>query len=379
MWSIAVFWFYVLVKVVILQYMDSGDIRCSRLHTQQIIDSSFEKPADVIRWFGAMQAQDFAAAKWAIGLRTKNQTDESIERAFNEGLILRTHIMRPTWHFVAPQDIRWLLGLTSPQVQKFNGYYYRKSGLDKSIFEKSNKVIRNVLQGNRQLTRSELDVYLREAHIPTQDLGLSFTLMQAELEGILCSGPPRGKQFTYMLLDERVKESKNLSREESLATLTKKYFQSHGPAQVKDFMWWSGLSAIDVKQGLELLGSKIQKENVEGKDYWFFDTKKMNNIPEKGFLIPGFDEYFIAYTDRSAVLDSQYAKQLNQGGGMVSGAVVIGGKMLGGWRRSFVGKEIHVAIRLFEEITKEQRLALGQEAKRYGEFMQMPVHVTVQG
>lgn len=287
-----------------------SDISWRRLCNQKLVSSTFKNPAEVVTWFGAMQAQDFAAAKWAIAIRTKDQTDASIERAFNNGDILRTHIMRPTWHFVSPADIRWLLALTSTRVQALNGYYYRKSGLDKTIFGKSNEIIRQALRGGKQLTRVELNELLQAAKIPTKDVGLSYTLMQAELEGIICSGPRRGKQFTYMLLDERVPEMKEISHEEALVELIKRYFQSHGPAQIQDFVWWSGVSVLDTKKGMELVGSQLHKEEREGKVYWFFGSERNVQNSDKGILIPGFDEYFIAYKDRSDMLDKKYAKHL---------------------------------------------------------------------
>jgi hypothetical protein len=347
------------------------DIASSRLHNQCLTATQFEKAEDVVSWFGAMQSQDFAAAKWALALRSKNQTNVSIEQAFNEGKILRTHIMRPTWHFVAPEDIRWLLTLTSARVHRFNGSYYRKSGLDKSIFEKSNKVLAKVLQG-KQLTRAELHDHLTKAHIPTQDLGLTFTIMQAELDGIIVSGPRRGKQFTYMLLDERVAETKQISNEEALFELTKRYFQSHGPAQVKDFSWWSGLTLTDVRKGIDMMGSKLKQEKRDEKVYYFFETAHTQE-QDTIFLVPGFDEYFISYTDRSDTLDKMYAKELNQGGGMVNGAVVANGKMVGGWRRTFEKKSVVIALRLFEKITQTQKQLLDEQAKRFGAFISMPV------
>src|SRR5215469_1273386 len=247
------------------------DIAQTRLSNQQLSTQKFSKPEEVVSWFGAMQSQDFAAAKWAIAQRSKNQTDASIEKAFNEGKILRTHIMRPTWHFVTPSDIRWILALTSPRVYRFNGYYYRQTGLDKSIFEKSNLVIQKALTGGKQLTRSELNEYLVAAKIPTENLGLSYTIMQAELDGIICSGPRKGKQFTYMLLDERVPQTKTFSNNEAIAQLTKRFFQSHGPALAADFSWWSGLTLTDAKKGVALLGSQIQKSERDGKTYYYFE------------------------------------------------------------------------------------------------------------
>lgn len=353
------------------------DIIQQRLLTQQLSYPSFERPEDVVTWFGAIQAQDFAAAKWAISLRSKNQTDADIEKAFNEGKILRIHIMRPTWHFVNPQDIRWLLALTAPRVQHFNGHYYRKSGLDKTIFDKSNKVIKKALEGSKQLTRDELHTYLKEAHIPTDNLGLSFTIVQAELEGIIVSGPRLGKQFTYMLLDERVPATKPITNNEALMKLTKRYFQSHGPAQIKDFCWWSGLTSIDAKKGIEMLGSTIISEVTNDKIYWYISSKEEKTMPLDGYLVPGFDEYFIAYKDRSDILDSEYIKRLNQGGGMVNGAVVLNGKMVGGWKRTFVKKDVVITITLFEKISDEQKQAVLKQAERFGKFLSIPIIINI--
>lgn len=355
------------------------DIAALRLYNQQLTNPLFERPSDVVSWFGAMQAQDFAAAKWAIAQRTKNQTETTIEQAFNKGEILRTHIMRPTWHFVTPGAIRWLLKLTSSRVQRFNGYYYRRSGLDKAIFQKSNDVIRKALQGAKQLTRGDLAVKLEEVNIPTKDLGLSYIIMQAELDGIVCSGPRRGKQFTYMLLEERVPEMRDISVDEALVELTKRYLQSHGPAQAQDFSWWSGLTLSDAKKSIALLESKLDKQERNGKTYWFIKNKKhIEQNPDDCFLIPGFDEYFIAYTDRSDVLDKDYAKQLNQGGGMVNGTVVINGKMVGGWRRTFKSKKVVVTITLFEKITAQQQKTLQEQVNRFGSYLAMPVELIIQ-
>lgn len=350
-----------------------SDIPSKRLYNQKLVSSTFTNAAEVVRWFGAMQAQDFAAAKWAIALRSKNQTEASIEQAFNDGKILRTHIMRPTWHFVHPSDIRWLLALTSPRVQAFNGHYYRKSGLDKSIFQKSNQIIREELLEGKQLTREELHSVLKKQHIPTDNLGLSYTIMQAELEGIICSGPRRGKQFTYILLDERVPKTREISQDEALAELTKRYFQSHGPAQVQDFCWWSGLPVADAKKGIELVGSTLHREEREGKTYWFFESANLIEQPNNGFLIPGFDEYFIAYKDRNDILDKKYAKHLNQGGGMINGSIVIRGKMVGSWKRIFEKKNVFIRMQLLEKITPSQQDSLEKQVERYGEFVGKPI------
>ena len=178
----------------------------ARLRNQQLVGSTRRKPDQVVSWLCAMQAQDYPAAKWAIGLRAPGCQDADVEQAFNDGLILRTHVLRPTWHFVAPEDIRWLLALSAPRLHAANAYYYRQAGLDAKMFAKSCAMIHRVLEGGKTLTRAEIAVYLKRAKVPADGLKLAYVMMHAELEGVICSGPRRGKQFTYALLDERAAE-----------------------------------------------------------------------------------------------------------------------------------------------------------------------------
>lgn len=185
---------------------------------------------------GAVQSQDFAAAKWAIGLRLPESKDTEIERVFNDGEILRTHVLRPTWHFVAPEDIRWMLALTAPRVNQCISYYYRKLELDAAVFKKSNEIIIKALEGGSQLTRAKLMLKLEQAGILTNDLRSNHLMIRAELDAVVCSGARKGKQFTYALLEERVPPAKTLSRDEALAELSARYFTSHGAATLQDFV-----------------------------------------------------------------------------------------------------------------------------------------------
>src|SRR5260221_11504732 len=217
--------------------MTNLDIAHQRLHNQLITQRMFEKPGDVVQWLGAVQAQDYAAAKWALGLRMQGAIDESIEQAFADGTILRTHVMRPTWHFVTPADIRWMLALTAPRVNASNARYYRRLELDDAVFAKSNAVVTKALQGGNQLTRVELGAVLEQAGMATHDLlRLTYMVGRAELDGLICSGAKRGKQFTYALLDERAPQTKTLARDEALPELAKRYFTGYGPATLKDYV-----------------------------------------------------------------------------------------------------------------------------------------------
>src|SRR6266567_8254469 len=299
--------------------MTNLDIAHQRLHNQRIAGAPFEKPVDVVTWLGAVQAQDFAGAKWALGLRLQGATDESIEQAFADGTILRTHVMRPTWHFVAPADIRWLLALTAPRVHAASAYHNRKLELDDAVFRSTNAVLTNALQGGKQLTRDELASALQQAGIVTEgEQRVTYIIMRAELDGIICSGARRGKQFTYALLAERAPHARMLARDEALAELTTRYFMSHGPATIQDFVWWSGLAAADAKAGLAMVTSHLQQETINGQMYWFsLSTLPVQDPSQTAYLLPNYDEYTVGYTDRSAIFDALHTNKLDPRGGLL--------------------------------------------------------------
>ncbi|MBA2680086.1 MAG: winged helix DNA-binding domain-containing protein, partial [Ktedonobacteraceae bacterium] len=288
------------------------DIAQRRLRSQLLIQPMFEKSEDVVSWLGAVQAQDYGAAKWALGLRSQQgTTDDDIEQAFNDGAILRTHVMRPTWHFVSPADIRWLLMLTAPRVHAVNAYGYRELELDAATCTQCNDVLVKALQGGKQLTRPELASALEQAGIAMDDLQrMTYVLMQAELEGVICSRARRGKQFTYALLDERAPQARMLDRDEALAELTKRYFTSHGPATLQDFAWWSGLTMAEVRAGIALATSQLVCEVVDDRTYWF-SPSPLQDAEQTAHLLPNFDEYTVGYKDRSAVIDASHIQHFD--------------------------------------------------------------------
>src|SRR5688500_8781538 len=282
--------------------MTTPDIVRHRLFNQQIAETKFREPAEIVSWLVAMQAQEYAMAKWAIGLRLPGATDEIIEKAVADGLILRTHLMRPTWHFVTPKDIRWLLKLTAPRVEAINAFTYRQQELDSKIFKRSNAIIVKTLEGGKQLTRTELQTELKKKNIIADGVRLSCLMMKAELEGIICSGARRGKQFTYALLDERVAPAKSITKKEALEELAVRYFTSRGPATVKDFATWSGLSVTEAKEGVAMLSSEFIKEKIIDQEYIFIPSSSDTNKKiQTSFLMPDYDEYGMGYKDRSAI------------------------------------------------------------------------------
>lgn len=360
--------------------MNTTDIVTLRLHNQHLLNPTFKKPVDVVSWLGAVQSQDYTGAKWGLGLRSSGLTDADIDRAFNDGSILRTHVMRPTWHFVSPKDIRWLLSLTAPRVLKLSAYYYRKLELDDSIFTKSQKVITRALSGGKQLTRDELRDELNKNGIAISKkdylLRTGFIMGHAELDGIICSGGKRGKQFTYALLEERVPQTKKLSHDESLAELTLRYFTSHGPATAKDFVWWSGLSSADVKTGIEMVKDKLIYKTINETSYWFSDNIQVpKQKTESAHFLSNYDEYTIGYANHDDILDREYFKKWD----FIAFAhvIIINGKIIGGWKRIIKKDKIEIKISLFEPITKSQKEQIAKAAKDYSKFLQKPIDVLI--
>jgi hypothetical protein len=315
-----------------------------------------------------VQSQDFEAAKWALALRMPSATNAGVEEAFNRGTILRTHLLRPTWHFVAYDDIRWLLALTAPRVNLRCGPNYRKLELDDAEFKRSRKVIENALKNGKQLTRSELRTRLNESGVAANDaIRLAHILIRAELDGVVCSGPRIGKQFTYALLEERVAGTKTIDRDEALAKLTRCYFRSHGPATLQDFTWWSGLSVADAKRGLELVDRKLEKVSVGEKVYWKLrssDTPRQSLY--KAHLLPVYDEFFVAYKDRQLVFDPLDGKSQLTSWDLLGPTVIIDGIAVGTWKRSTDKKSIE--LKFTRSLKKAEQAAVTQAANRYAEF-----------
>lgn len=348
--------------------MTKPDIATGRLHNQRIENTPFKTPSEVVAWLGAVQAQDYAGAKWAIGLRSQGVTDADVEQAFTDGKILRTHVLRPTWHFVTPEDIRWLLKLTAPRVHAFNAYQYRQLELNDAIFKRSHNVLIKTFQGGKQLTRSELATALEKAGISAKGSRLAHVIMHAELEGIICSGARRGKQFTYALLEERAPNAKSLDKDEALTELVKRYFSSHGPATIQDFVWWSGLTVTETKVGLENAKSHLIQETIEGQTYWFSPNIN-SSTSSKIHLLPWLDEFLVAYKDRSAVLESVNAKRVNAGGGMLNPTMISNGQVVGTWKSLLKKDTAILHLTPFRPLEETQKHSLAATVERYGVFL----------
>ena len=344
----------------------NADFVSARLNNHKLADSKFKKPAEVVRWFGAIQAQDFNAAKWALALRMRKTTNEQIEAAFNKGEILRTHVMRPTWHFVTPEDIRWLLKLTAPRVNVKAGPNYRKFELDAAVFKRTHKVLTKALQGRNYLTRPALKSALNKAGIDANDtIRLAHILLRAELDGVVCSGPRIGKQFTYALLEERVPAARMLERDEALAEIVRRYFRSHGPATLQDFVWWSGLTMEDATRGVAQVEQELEKVVINEKIY---RGPRVSSLKSEyaAHLLPVFDEYFVAYKDRQLAFDGEVSLSTWD---LLGPTFIINGSVGGLWKRIISNNSMTIEINASRALTKAEKLAVSDATNRYLSFV----------
>lgn len=353
--------------------MDTRDILRQRLAQQHLLEPRHTRAADVVAMFGAVQAQDYYGAKWAIGQRMTEATDAQLDDAFNAGEILRTHVLRPTWHFVTPQDIRWLLELTAPRVHAVSAFMYRTLELDDSLFRQCEKILTQTLRDGKQATREELGTALQRAGITGVGQRLAYLVMHAELEGVLCSGARRGKQFTYALLEERAPRALRLGREQALHELARRYFATRGPATVNDFVWWSGLTMNDAQRGIALCTSELTQETFKDRVYWFVPSNYGTGPQSpRAHLLPNYDEYFIGYRDRSALMDTVAPTTLDARENILANHLVFSdGKIVGGWWRTVRKDTVEIKTKWLRALSERAKREVSRAARRYADFMEL--------
>lgn len=346
-----------------------------RLWNEHLVGEPFATPLDVVRHLVAVQSQDYPGAKWGVAQRTKGLTSDAFDKLFNDGKILRTHVMRPTWHFVMPEDIRWLLELTAPRVNALMTHYNRILELDDKFFRRCEELFADALRGGKYLTRTELGDALETKGIKARGQRLAHIVMHAELEAIMCSGPLKGKQFTYALLAERAPKAKRLEHEEALAELAGRYFASHGPATPQDFSWWSGLTVAQAKKAIELTKPRLEHEIVDGQTYWFASSQPKAKEPGPTMhLLPNYDEFLIAYKGYGAIFNAGELPS-NAIDSLRAHIIVRNGKVIGGWKRTITKNQIDIKTDLLVKLSKGEQTALKAAAREYGTFMGLAAHI----
>ncbi len=339
-----------------------------RLHEQRLAAEPFGTPGDAVAWFGAVQAQELAEVKWSLGERVRECVDSDVEDALARGDILRTHLLRPTWHFVAAADIRWMLALTAPRVHRAAAYGRRTRGLDGPLLARADDVLAEALRDSQPQTRNELGAALARAGIEATGPRLAHILIHAELEQVLCSGPLRAKQHTYALLDDRAPSGPQLSTAQALAELARRYLRSHGPATLTDFAWWSGLTRTQAREGIEAIaGELVSEEDDSGVEWLAFSRPDPPRAATGAFLIPTYDELTVAYRDLRMVYAVAPAEE-----SLWNRPVVIDGVCVGSWARTLSARQVTVNVSLGAELDGEQAAALQAVVERFGTFLGRP-------
>lgn len=353
--------------------MTGREILYLRLRNQQLTNKHIKTTKELVAWFGAVQSQDFPAAIWALGQRLNSKYSD-IEKAYEDGEILRTHVMRPTWHFVSSDDIYWMLELTRERVMAVMRSYERNFGLDEKIINKSIKILEKELD-RTSLTKIEIGQMFKKNGISWKENGLAHILIIAESRAIITSGPIKNKKTTYALLTQRVPKIKTLTREKAISEIVKRYFQSHGPAQLKDFAWWSGLTIRDGLAGIEV-NKEIKNETVDGKTYYFYPAKIEAN--DKIFLLPNYDEYTVAYRDRRLLTENvDFARLDSRQNPLFNNVVIIDGKVEGVWKKIPKSKEIVLDLRLFRSLNLNEKELLNISIEKYSSFLNIPIKLQI--
>jgi hypothetical protein len=340
-----------------------SDVLAERLVNHKLAGSDLRTPQEIVSWFGAVQAQDFPGARWALGVRSNAIVDADVVRAVDGGAILRTHVLRPTWHLVAAADIRWLVALTGPRILARLAPHHRQMEIDRETIAKSRAALSRALE-KWPLTRREAAAVLQRARIPLNPVRLSHLLMVAEVEGLVCSGPLRDGSHTYALMDQRAPARSLMETEQALATLAVRYFGSHGPAAIADFAWWSGLSVREARLAVEMAGRALASDAVMSTMYRAAGARaRRRSTTRAAWLLPNFDEYLVAYKDRAAVLGDGVDPR-----NALTHTVIIDGRAAGTWRLQRDEDPQRIVVSPRRRLSPDEEQRIRRAAARYSVF-----------
>jgi len=322
---------------------------------------------------GALQAQDYTNALWALGLRTASASQADIEQALSQRKIIRTWPMRGTLHIIPAADARWMLNLLTPRIIARSATRHRMLDLDAEVFATANAVLTRVLADGKPVRRDALFTALQQAGIATDNQRGYHILLKASQETLICLGPPDGKQPTFVLFDAWVTQSNTPSRDEGLAILADRYFGGHGPARISDFAGWANLTMADAKRGIAGAGSALTAVSVEGTEHWMQAGATVKSAaPEALHLLPGFDEYILGYKDRSLIFtDTAHLSRIVPGSnGVFLPTIIKGGHVVGTWKRVVSKSAVHISLTTFDApFSAQDRQQLHVRAERYAAFL----------
>jgi hypothetical protein len=327
-------------------------------------------PKQVVGWHGAMQAQEYVEALWSVGQRATQSTAKDVERAVADGSIVRTHALRPTWHFLARDDARWIVALTGPRVQRQLAARYRDLGLDPPTLARSQRAILKALEGGTHLTRKQLAVELVRARIDIAGQRLPHMLMHAELDLAICSGARVGRDHTYAVFDDRVPDAKRMGDADAARALVERYLRSHGPSSVHDLRWWSGLRMAEVRSAIDDLDPMIEAITIGNHELWRMPGSPPGSPAAVVTLLETFDEYVVGYTRTRFLGDprADVARAAWGGRDPYRGPVLRSGRIVGRWRRRMTPASIGMEVRTYGSLGDSALRRLRTEVRRFGRF-----------
>ena len=352
----------------------AADFLRTRLQIQRLTGTPFRSAADAVRFFGAVQSQDLHGAKWSLGMRVQDATDAALDAAIGAGKIIRTHVLRPTWHFVAPEDLRWMLALSAPQVKRSLSYQYGALELDDKLFRRTFRILEQGLAGGAQLTRPEVAALLARGKITGDGRRIAHILMEAELAGIICSGAPKGKQQTYALVEEWVAPGPAYARSEAIHELARRFFTSHGPATWKQFAWWSGLTRRETLEALEMLKPELECDSIDGVEWLSPPSRSTRNQRPATLLIPEYDELLTGWAEVGiprSIADRRKGRPTNT----FDRPVLHDGTWVGTWRRTIGNRRVTLEVERFGTWTRAMEKGVREAAERYAAFVGVPVRL----
>jgi Winged helix DNA-binding domain len=339
-----------------------------RLVTQRLVGRKLSQPQDVVRLLAAVQSQEYAHGFWSLGMRTRGSTYVDVKSAFDDGRILRTHMLRTTWHFVAPEDIRWILAITSPRTLTVFGSHFRSLGLDTQTQLATSEKVVTMLEGGHAFTRKEIGTRLTQQGVTLGGERLTYIVMSAELRGLICSGPMRGAQHTYMVLDERVKPGLLYEAEAARAELAFRFFAGHGPASLSDFTRWSKLTVADARTGIAAAGNRLDAMEVDGQRLWFDPaTPKPRSVPLTAHLLPLYDEALLTYPQLNFPTTAGHPHPPDMT--LFTGSVLVGRRNVGTWRRTITGRTLTIETDLAPDLGDEHLAAIEKAVDRLTAFL----------
>jgi Winged helix DNA-binding domain len=356
--------------------MTRGEVLRRRLRVQHLTGSGAATAADVVRRLTCVQSQEWAHGFWSLGMRTQPRLDYAgVQAEFDAGDILRTHILRPTWHYVAPEDLGWVLAATSARVHQRNATMYAKTDLDRTVRDRTDEVLLEALRGTA-LTRAELAARLADSGLAADGMRLAYVLMSAELDGLIVSGPLRGVLHTYARLDERLagrpRDRRANRPDEPVAELLRRFLAGHGPATLADFARWASLTVSDAEAALPVVRDRLDSAEVDGLEVWWAaDTPDPHPVPGpetgRAFLLPLYDELTLSYPKLGFPAVPGHPHQ--PGADLFRGTVIIGERNVGLWKRTVRGRRVEIEVDLATGCSAADRRAAREAAAELASFL----------